>query len=511
WESALKDEAGEGRFLSLLGALGRFLRKHGERVSTADLVAAERMLRGLAQFRGHPRPAREDLRDAVRSTWIKGSVDDAHGAVLTLMDQFLVGSATGIVTPAAGSPPLVHDFEARLKQLRLPTRQALESDPATARTGRQINLDIHRRSTHRERSAFLHQLRELEVPYAKFEAGPDFAAGMDLDRVREIWQIRWRPEVVGLLVERSLFGATVAEAAQRHLLERFHARAAHGAEVTVSFLTSALVMALPNLVDEFVEAVRRGMSNDGDFASVAKAFSGLVHLVAYRSILSAERYSAIEELTRMAYRQAVWLLDSLPGLKDTPSDRPSERVLQGLSRLRHAVLSQVIPGLDADLFFDGLLGIRPRLGGIPRLEGAVLGILRQGNRVSDEDLEGGLRASIQNTLVGPDSPLGEFLAGLFSVSRHTLVEKTATLSQISACIADLPRDRFLSALPSLRLAFTNFSPIEIRRMAETIERWGTRSLEPEEGEVGTETTDPRLERVRTRVNKALEILGEMPT
>lgn len=507
WESAFQED-GDHRISSLLGSLGRFLRRRGERVNTADLIAAERMLRGLKQFRGHARPAREDLRDAVRATWIKGSVDEAHGHMLALMDQFLVGSKTGTVTPAAGSPPLVHDFEARVKQLRLPNRQALEEDPGAARAGRQINLDIHKRPKHRDRSAFLHQLRELEIPYVKWIAGPDFAGGSDLERVREIWQVRWRPEVLGVLVERALLGATIADAAQQHLLERFHAQTTQGAGETVSFLTSALVMGLPNLAEEFVEAVRIGIANDGEFASVARAFSGLVHLVAYRSILAADRFAIIAELTCLAYRQAVWLLDTLPGLKDSPADRPSERALQGLSLVRHAVLSQVIPGLDADLFHDALQRVRHRLGSLPMLEGAVMGTLRQGNRVTDEEVEKSLRASVQNTLAGPDSPLGDFLKGLFAMNRHSVIEKSEVLAQISHCVAELAPDRFLAALPSLRLAFTNFSPSEIRSLSETIETWVAQPSEVERNPRRSEADDARTARIQARVVKALDFLGE---
>lgn len=461
----------------LLGELRRHLSQQGLEVSVAEVIAAEGMLLALAQFRGHEIPSREDLRDAVRSTWIKGAMDEAHGHLLTAVDQFLVGSAVGVVSAKAGAPPIVRDFDLQLKELRLPKRQ----DRAMAR---QVNLDIHGRKPHRKKSAFLHRLTELGVPYARLEMGPDFVGRKDLDRVREIWQVRWLPAVDGALVERSIYGVTIAEAAERHLLLRFRKLEAAGADSAVEILTRALVMSFPQLAQELTDAVESRLESEGEFAAAADALSGLVQLLSYQALLEAERFPKIEELAGKAYRRSVWLLDSLPGLSHQDSGAQT-RVLRSLSRLRHVVLAGTLAGIDAELLFEALAAAADRLGRIPVLEGAVLGVLRQAGKIDDERVRAAVRASVDNTAAGPEMPLGDFLRGLFVMIRHAVVEQTGLLEIVHRCITELGEERFREVLPALRLAFTHFSPRETRRLAQTVESWCIGGAQT----VGADSTD----------------------
>jgi hypothetical protein len=157
-----------------------------------------------------------------------------------------------------------------------------------------------------------------------------------------------------------------------------------------------------------------------------------------------------------------------------PGEVAGERAVRSLSRLRHIVLAGTFAGIDADLFFEALESVLDRLGKAPLLEGAVLGILRQAGRVDDRRIRQAVRASVDNTAAGPDMPLGEFLRGLFLMIRHAVIERSGLLEIVHDCLLQLSEEKFRSLLPALRLAFTYFSPREVRRIAELIESW-TRS------------------------------------
>lgn len=466
-----------------LGEIADHLRDKGESVSTADLIAAERMLRGLARFRGRRVATRDDLKDAIRSTWVKGPMGRSEG-LLAAVDRFLIGNKIGFATPKAGSPPILLDFDRQAREHRLPGRPTgLSQRWSGTQAKKTVHLDLYARPAHRPKSAFLHRLRRLAIGYAAFVAGPDFTAGTNLARVRESWEVAWSPAVDAALLEAARLGSTVAEAAAAKLQEEALALAdPPSARRAVSLLTAALVMDFPHLAEDFVGRVDAAIDEDGDFAAVAEAFGGLAQLLGYRPILGAERHPAIERLAQRAFARAVWLIEFLPGLPEGVGAERDEMVLSGLARMRHAVLAESIDGIDGERFLDALALVRDRLGPKPLLEGAAVGVLRQAGRVHDADLLAAVENAVRNTVAGPDASLGSFLRGLFTMVRHAVHQGNALIDAISHCLQQLDEEHFRAALPELRWAFTLFPPREIREIAERLsERLG--------GEAARETLD----------------------
>jgi hypothetical protein len=266
-----------------------------------------------------------------------------------------------------------------------------------------------------------------------------------------------------------MYGTTVAEAAGNHLLARYRKSAAVlGAADAVELLTTALVMALPSLADELTAAVETAIASEGRFAAAAEALAGLIQLRAYRTVLGGERFEIIGQLALRAYQQSVWLADTLATLSSRTSTDDCERMLRALSRLRHVILAQVLPDLDADLLLDALARLRGRLARAPLVDGAVLGLLRQCGRLDDSDVHAALAAVVQSTVTGPDLPLGDFLRGLFTMTRHAVTRATGLVAIIDECIRNLSEEQFRRALPGLRLAFTLFTPGEVKDIARQL-------------------------------------------
>jgi hypothetical protein len=184
-----------------------------EHISTADAIAASAHLTRLAAFRSHATPTREDFLDCVRSCFIKGAEDVEGIAILAAARKLLAGDRVGSVPSAAGRPPIVQDFES------LATRHKLSLEPG----GKKLDLDIYRSLHHRRTSRFMHTLALLDVPFGERTAGPDFAAGKDLGRVRELWNYEWSPRVEAAIIEQSALGSTIAEAGVAKLLRAVEA------------------------------------------------------------------------------------------------------------------------------------------------------------------------------------------------------------------------------------------------------------------------------------------------
>lgn len=489
---------------SILAEVCQAVRRRGESITTADLIATSGMLEGLRRLRGHPRATLDDLRDALRSTWTKGATDAGAYRWQEVVEQTLTGDRIGSVTPRAGRPAIVDDFHQQLRALKL-TR---DRGQASLAHRREVRLSIYREPLHRRKSAFLHRLVELESPFAKLEAGPDFVLGRDVERVQEVWTIHWKPEVDALLVENALLGSSVKEAAARHLLDRARAENLH-AEGATERLRSALLMDLADVADEFLPMVEAAIEREPDFAQAARAMAGLVLLVRYRTILGASRYPTIERMVGLAYRRAIWLMDTLAGLAPAAGSptlggrSPEEEAVDGLLLLRHASLSSHLPMVDADLFAGALEALRPKLGSAPIVLGAALGLLRQIGRISTSELAQALRSTLNNTRTG-DSALGEFLRGVFACRRHAVIEETEFFRSIHDALSDLEEEQFLRSLPSLRLAFSEFTPRETGRIVERIDDCVSARTEPP-ADFSAQDRD-LARRVDDRIRAAIEII-----
>jgi hypothetical protein len=455
----------------LIVRLAQSARKAGEIVSTADVIAAGTSLTGLCQLRQHDRPTLHDVRDAVRSTWIKGSQHDTGGQLEQAVASALMGQRVGHVPSHAGRPPILDDLYRHMQAFGWMKRS---SGPPTQ--PRRISLNIYRDVSHRRRSAFLHRLAELDVPLARCDAGPDFVTGQDTKRVREIWTLRWKPEVDAKLLEGAIFGSTIAEAAAHHLLDRARSNPHLQSKEAVKLLIASLLMDLAREADAFLPLVRDALEQEGCFAEAAHALVRLVHLVRYRTILGAQRHPAIIELLAIAYRRSIWLIDSLPGLPTAATDPdpasvavdPVEEAVAGLVLLRHAVLARDDDALDGQLFLDAIERVRERLVDHYRLRGAADGILGHARRIDSV----GVRQSLSNILAGTRRPgsadFGDYLRGLLAVHRHALTLDPEFFRDVHQAIMSLDESDFRETLPTLRMAFLSFTPTELAQLVQRL-------------------------------------------
>ncbi len=78
------------------------------------------------------------------------------------------------------------------------------------------------------------------------------------------------------------------------------------------------------------------------------------------------------------------------------------------------------------------------------------------------------RVRAELKLFAEPSRLGDFLSGLFGLAREAAQRQIGLILGIDELIAGYSAETFLEALPSLRLAFTYFTPREKHHMALTL-------------------------------------------
>jgi hypothetical protein len=448
----------EGRDVAeVLVEVARQCRQKGLSVSPADAIAALQHTRRLAGLRGHVHPSREDVLDGVRSVFIKGAEDVEGVLVLSLARQLLAGDRVGDVPPEAGQPPIVHDFRSTAARLRLDLDRA---------TGREIALDLYRQVRAREVSRFLHRLRFLEVPFAEWKAGPDFVSGEDLERIQEVWTYHWSPDGEAALVERSLYGSTLEEAATAVLLEQFGKAEDEGqgrrADLATRLVLEACRMGLHRDLPDLLERTGHLVAEDPRFVSLVRALEDLLVLNVSREPLEAHQLTGVGDLAERAYDRACYLLPTLAGT----SDQEEAEGLDALNALYQA--AQTLGDVEErrSLRWHGLRVLAQGTGGAV-LRGAAAGLLFGDGQLAADDLVARLRGHLLSPKeAGREGP--GFLRGLLRTARSVLWHVPEVLASLHEVLRDWDEEHYVRQLPHLRLAFADLTPRECDRVARAV-------------------------------------------
>lgn len=442
--------------LTVLFDIAEILRgKYGVPLPAPEISAAYEQVLRLATLRGRAAPVRDDVLDAVISCFIKGDVDADGALVRAVAQQTLSGNALGTVPAGAGRPPLVKDFEFRAR------RQRLKIDVAEPR---RLTLDIYRRADHRMTSRLLHGLVLLGVPFAVRTAGPDFVAGMGLERLHEYWEYQYSPLTEGALIEVSVFGVTVPRAVANRFLALLDQKQAKGegrdARSAAASLVQACVLGLHDHLPRVLALLRTAIGEEANFDSVAAAAMSVNLLWESREPLEARDVDELPEVLQSAYERAVYLGISLQG---APGDGIS--VIEALTRLRELLRSAAGRALDESLYWDMVWRLQ-RHHDLPLIRGATTGLLYAAGHLEEQSMGELVHGHLDGLLQAGEAVA--FLRGLLYTAREVAWQQSTILGVLDGLMSQWDESAFVASLPELRLAFAGMTPKETDRIAEAV-------------------------------------------
>jgi hypothetical protein len=487
WESGPDDAAA-----ALTEAVVSRLRKRGQPVSTADLIAARTQSEGLAMLREHPATTRTDLLDGLVSALVSEDLDQplpwsrrgalvpgAHPAVVEMVAA-LSGSRVGRLHPKTPAPPLVHDVTAELERLGLDhTGTVTLHLPAPG--------DL-------ERSRTLHRLRVLRIPGYLRESGP--AGGLDPVDAEE-WTLRVEARRTAALIEAGAHGATLAEAAAT-VLEEGTAQA-DGVAALAVVLFDTVLCGLTGTADRLIGQIAAELTaapgaHGADLGAFGDVLTIALGLWRHDRIYRLSHSPALARVIAASAGRVLWLAQSATG-PDTAAE-PSR--LRALAALRDAVLhAESVLETDRGSVTEAASRLAAAGQAPPDLRGAALGLLWSLGETVDavRALPGGI----------PPKLLGDWLSGLFALAREQAggAEMVAVLDRL---VTEMAEVEFLAALPALRMAFAYFPPREREAVAQQLlER---RGLQGSARALLRGTVDPEdYRRARTIETNALASLA----
>ncbi len=431
-------------------AVLRQMRRRDEPLSTADAIAATHHAGLLARLRGRPHPTLDDIHDALVTCCCKGDPADEGAKLREALDAAGIGVKIGKVTPALGRLPIVNDFHSQLADLGL--GEVLGKEKRLT-----VKLD-KRDALAARRSAFLHRLALLEVPFAVRSAtGGDFSGTL----FREDWQLKWDPKTEPALIERNLYGDTVESAALARLREAI-AEAGANAGATCERLLQAVDLDLPDLVKAAEAACGRAIDGDASFVSLAAALHHLGILDRY-AVYRDLRRESLEELLTRGYDRACF---ALPDAAAAP-DEEQKAVVQALLSVADALQRAEAGRFDRALFAEAARTAADE-SPVPFLRGAFLGLLCEIRELPADALAAEV-AALAGAAPDRMTTAGDLLDGMLAVSRTSvMLGAEALVAAVDDLLAAAEWDSFLVMLPRLRAAFERLPERQRDALAATV-------------------------------------------
>ncbi len=436
-------------------AVLRQMRKGGEPLSTADAIAITHHAGMLARLRGRGHATLDDIDDALITCCCKGDPREEGAKLRTAMDAAAIGTKIGKVTPKLGRLPIVSDFYAQLSDLNL--GEVLGKEKKLA-----VKLD-KRDPLAARRSAFLHRLVFLDVPFAALAStGGDFSGTI----FREDWQLKWDPKTEPSLIEQNLYGDTVESAALNRLRSAI-AEAGANAGAMCDRLLKAVDMNLPDLVQVAEAATGYAIDTDPAFPSLAEALRHLAVLDRYAAFQGLRR-ETLEGLLSRCYDRACFALPN----SGTVPDEEQKGVVDGLVSLADILQRAETGRYDRRLFAEATRRAAEE-SPVPFLRGAFLGLLCEIRELPAEALAAELKG-----LAGAPTDLmvtaGDLLDGMLAVSQTSiLLGAEALIGAVDDLLKAAEWEPFLVMLPRMRAAFERLSKPHRDSLAGTVaQRYG---------------------------------------
>jgi Family of unknown function (DUF5682) len=419
-----------------LTRVARLLRDERLDASSASVIEAVRLADALATMRGRPLPDLSDLDEATRSVLCSGE----DGPMRLIRRKLVVGERLGAVPAETPSVPLQQDLN------RLQKRLKLTPDPSqTTKT-----LDL-REPTDLERSHLLHRLDLLGIHWGSVV----HASGKGT--FKEAWQLQWKPELAVALIEASLWGATVEDAATALAADR--AGRQEELPALTALLDRAMLADLPSAVATIMARVESQAAVAADVTQLMDALPPLANLLRYGSVRKTDSAMVGHAASGMVARICVGLPLACSSLDDAAASAMFDAILRA-----DAAIGLMDDASGRDAWHSALA----RLADSDTIHGLVVGrcariLLDAHVRDADE------AARLMNLAVSPAAEPPRAAAWVEGFLRHSgevLYHDDTLFGIFDGWLAALSPEAFPSLLPMLRRTFGTFEAPLRRSLGE---------------------------------------------
>ncbi len=424
-----------------LTKVARVLRDEDLPISSAHVIEAVRLADTLAALRSRPLAGLSEVAEATRSVMC-----DGNDVLLDLITRRLVvGEALGSVPEETPTVPLEADLRARSKTLRLKQQAGAKN----------LDLDL-RRDIDVERSHLLHRLGILAIDWGT----PADSEVRSTGTFRETWALQWKPEFSVSVIEASLWGTTVAEAAASRVLSKIHEPDITLASL-IGLLENSLLANLPAALSAVLESVKTVAALDHDVSHLMAALPTLTRTLRYGDVRGTDVSALIDVADSLLIRICTGLAVAVTGLDD-PS---AEEFRDHLDKVHAAVM--VRDDRDASArWLQAMAGVIDRDDVNGLLVGRMMRLLRDSGSITETAAAQRLSRALSVGSV-PTAKAG-WVDGFLGGGGLVLVHDRALLTLIDTWVRHLREQDFIDTLPLLRRTFGAFESGERRAIGQAV-------------------------------------------
>ncbi len=451
WEGLqrdMPDYAGR-RYLAALAACQR---KHGNMVSSAEIIEALRLSYSLAELHESHLPALRDLRDGAVTCMGHGCFSELALAVADTE----IGTKIGSLPEGISQTSIQSDFNRRLKELRLEkyksvTAQELSLDlreKLTVKSERSAFLDL-------ERSFFLHRLKVLGISFALPQAVRQERATW-----AEQWLLRWTPEAEIQIVESVLKGDTVEQATSFQLREYTMDTGIAG---IAKVIEEACNCGMPTSMEYAIKVLQSTAVDAVAVTEIAETCHRLSTVLRYGDIRRLNREPLAPILSQLFLRACLILAGEC-----ACDDGAAKPIAQAIMTLHEVSVNHDF--LDGERWIQVLTEIATRDDLNTRLSGLGAAILLEMGKMDRERLAREVQRRLSK---GIPAELGAgWFEGLSMKNHYALIARLTLWEKLSEYLEELDDEEFKRALVFLRRAFADYTSEEKNQIAENLgELW----------------------------------------
>jgi hypothetical protein len=450
------------------------MRAEGLEVSPAHAIEGTRLAETLAALRGHPLPGLPEVEDAIRAVFCFGDETPLY----LIHEKLIVGQRMGKVPSAAPTVPLQRDLFAAQKRTRL-------EPSATPQT---LDLDL-RKPLLLERSRLLHRLNLLGIPWGELQV----ASGAK-GTFHEVWRMEWRPEFAVNIIEASIWGNTLLEAATN----KIQAKAARATELPMltRLLEAALLADLPEVIPPLLERTQFLVASSTDLSHLMDALPPLINISRYGNVRQTDTALVRRIVDELITRVCI----GLPAACSALNEEAAQEMFAHIKAVHQGIA--LLEGVESSEHFQAWLRTLTTLATLSAGHGLIRGLASRLLYDAHADPDTFSRMSLALSSGAPAADAAAWLQGFLHNSGQALIHDPALWQLLDEWVLSLSETSFIAVLPILRRTFSAFSAPERRQIGEFARNTGNRLLS---------ATEIKLDPVRAEKALALVNLILSPT
>ncbi len=416
--------------------IASLLRKAGMDISVAHVIETVRLANTTAAIRNETHPTLSDFNDAV--TTVMGFGDDI--LLQLIRKELIVGNRMGEVPDNVPKVPLVLDVERQMKKFRIPANTEVKK----------IELDL-RKPNDLAKSIFFHRLALLDIDMIT----PEQSSGKGT--FKENWSSYYKPEHILTVIERAVWGNTLAEATVQYVLNT--AKKTNGIAELTELLEKTIPADLPDLVAMMIERLDALSAVTTDIVQMMKAVPGLVHIVHYGNVRKLD-YSSVD---KMLHAMLARIMAGGALLCMNIDEEAANEIWKHLSSTDYALATANDMELTA-MWTETVRKINSSGHTHPLLSGYTTRLLRDKKLFDADDMKRILSyyASAGNT----PADRAFWFEGFLKSSGTVLLIDEDLWELVNSWMNALSPTDFTTLLPILRRTCSDFTPAERRKIGE---------------------------------------------